>query len=123
MMKWKNTQFGSTTKRGSLLRLFTSAGPETRHIEGGVPAHDPARQLCLHHLIEQQASRTPDAMALVFEQQRLTYHDLVNRASRLAHYLRGQGAGPDKVIGVFMERSLDLVVAILGILKSGAAYL
>jgi len=123
MMKWKNTQFGSTTKRGSLLRLFTSAGPETRHIEGGVPAHDPARQLCLHQLIEQQASRTPDAMALVFEQQRLTYHDLVNRASRLAHYLRGQGAGPDKVIGVFMERSLDLVVAILGILKSGAAYL
>ena len=78
---------------------------------------------CLHRLIEAQAARTPDQPALVFEQQRLTYGELDGRANRIALHLRTLGAGPDMLIGLFVERSLDMVVGMLGILKAGAAYL
>ena len=80
------------------------------------------KDLCLHQLIEEQAVRTPDQVALVFEQQKLTYGELNRRASQIAHHLRGLGAGPDVLIGLFVERSLEMVVGILGILKAGAAY-
>jgi amino acid adenylation domain-containing protein/FkbM family methyltransferase len=122
MMKWKSTESGSATKLSSPLRLFSNTG-KSQPAEGDGLSSDHGKHLCLHQLIERQALRTPDAPALVYEQQRLTYRELVSRARRLAHHLQSQGAGPDKVIGVFMERSQDLVVAILGILQSGAAYL
>ncbi len=77
---------------------------------------------CLHHLIEEQAQRTPDARAVVFEQEHLTYRDLDSRSNRLARYLRGLGVGPDVLVGVYVERSLDMVVGLLGILKAGGAY-
>ena len=79
--------------------------------------------LCLHELIEAQARRTPDAMAVVFEEDRLTYAELNRRAERLAHHLIGRGVGPDALVGLFVERSVDMVVGILGILKAGGAYL
>src|SRR3954463_16791002 len=123
MMKWKSAESGSATKRHSALRLFNGTEQASQPAQGADQSPDRGKDLCLHQLIERQALRTPDAPALVFEQQRLTYRELVDRARRLAHHLRSQGAGPDKVIGVFMERSLDLVVAILGILQSGSAYL
>jgi len=122
MMKWKSRESGSATKHHSPLGLSTGGGRESQPT-GGAGLPDRVADLCLHQLIERQALRTPDAPALVFEQQKLSYRDLVNRANRLAYHLRSQGAGPDKVVGLFMERSLDLVVGILGILKSGAAYL
>ena len=81
------------------------------------------RNFCLHRLIEEQAARTPDRPGLVFEQQRLTYGELDRRANQIAHHLRSLGAGPDVLIGLFVERSLDMVVGMLGILKAGAAYL
>src|SRR5438105_10658824 len=79
--------------------------------------------LCLHDLIEAQALRTPDQVAVVFEHERMTYGELNRRADRLAHHLRGRGVGPDAIVGLFIERSVDMVVGILGILKAGAAYL
>jgi amino acid adenylation domain-containing protein len=78
--------------------------------------------LCLHQLIEAQARRTPERVALVFEGQRLTYRELDRRAGCLAQHLRRLGAGPDARVGLFVERSLELVVGILGALKAGAAY-
>ena len=77
---------------------------------------------CLHQLIEQQVRQTPDVIALVCESSQLTYLQLNSRANQLAHYLRKQGAGPEVKIGLCMERSIEMVVGLLGIIKSGAAY-
>ncbi|MFJ2773108.1 amino acid adenylation domain-containing protein [Streptomyces sp. NPDC087300] len=77
---------------------------------------------CLHDLIADQALRTPDAPALVFGGERLDYAELDARANRLAHWLRRRGAGPETAVAVCAERSVELVVALLGVLKSGAAY-
>jgi amino acid adenylation domain-containing protein len=82
----------------------------------------PTMSLCLHQLIEQQARRTPDRVALRFEQHSLTYAELDRRADRLARHLSSLGAGPDVLVGLFVERSLEMVVGILGALKAGAAY-
>jgi amino acid adenylation domain-containing protein/FkbM family methyltransferase len=81
------------------------------------------KDLSLHQLIEEQARRTPARVALVFEQQRLTYGELERRANQLAHHLKRLQAGPDALIGLFVERSLEMMVGMLGILKAGAAYL
>jgi amino acid adenylation domain-containing protein len=76
----------------------------------------------LHELIDRQAERTPDAVAASFEGQDLTYRELVSRAGSLARHLAGLGVAPDGRVGVLMERSLEMIVALLGTLKAGAAY-
>ncbi|WP_438010574.1 amino acid adenylation domain-containing protein [Sorangium sp. So ce321] len=78
---------------------------------------------CLHERIEEQARATPDAVAVVFEDEVVTYRELNRRANRLARHLRSLGVGPDVIVGVCMDRSVELVVALLGILKAGGAYL
>jgi amino acid adenylation domain-containing protein len=78
--------------------------------------------MTLHELIEAQARRTPQRPAVAFEGAKLSYAELDRRASRLARELQRLGAGPDARVGLFLERSLDMVVAIYAILKSGAAY-
>ena len=76
----------------------------------------------LQQLLEQQAARQPDALALQFGAQRLSYRALHSRANRLARWLREQGVGPDVLVGVAAERSVELVVALLAIVKAGGAY-
>ncbi|MEH2621947.1 amino acid adenylation domain-containing protein [Bradyrhizobium sp. AZCC 1719] len=78
---------------------------------------------CLHELFAEQAARRPDAIAVVLEDQTLSYGELERRANRLAHHLRALGVGPDVVVGLCVERSLDMAVGVLGILKAGGAYL
>jgi len=78
---------------------------------------------CIHQLIEEQAERTPDAVAVVFESQQLTYAELNSRANQLAHYLRSLGVETEVIVGLCVERSLDMIVALFGILKAGGAYL
>jgi amino acid adenylation domain-containing protein/non-ribosomal peptide synthase protein (TIGR01720 family) len=80
------------------------------------------RLQCVHHLFEEQVERTPEAMALIFEEDQLTYGELNRRANQLAHWLRRHGAGPEVLIGVCLERSLEMVVSLMAILKAGAAY-
>jgi non-ribosomal peptide synthetase component F len=77
---------------------------------------------CVHELVERQVERTPDAVAVAFEDDSLTYAQLNARANQLAHHLRGLGVGPDARVGICAERSLEMVVGMLGILKSGGAY-
>jgi amino acid adenylation domain-containing protein len=78
--------------------------------------------VCAHVLFENQVRRTPNATAIICGGDRLLFRDLNERANRLAHRLRGLGAGPDVPVGVYLERSADLVAALLGVWKAGAAY-
>ncbi|HEY0685970.1 MAG TPA: amino acid adenylation domain-containing protein, partial [Steroidobacter sp.] len=77
---------------------------------------------CLHELFEAQVAKTPNHTAVVYEDEWLTYAELNDRANRLAHYLRGAGVTPDTLVGLCVERSLEMVVGLLGILKAGGAY-
>ena len=86
-----------------------------------VDAEHPADR-CIHQVFEAQAAKTPDAVAVTFEDQSLTYAQLNARANRLAHHLQARGVGPEVRVGLFLERGLEMVVAILGTLKAGGAY-
>jgi amino acid adenylation domain-containing protein len=77
---------------------------------------------CIHQLFEAQVGRTPDAIAVVFEDSRLTYQELNQRANQLAHYLNKLGIGPEVLVGIYIERSLEMIIGLLGILKAGGAY-
>jgi amino acid adenylation domain-containing protein len=107
----------------SVLPLLTAAERHQLLVEWNATQADYPHDLCLHHLVEAQVARTPDAVALVFNDQSLTYRQLNARANQLAHHLQGLGVGPEVLVGVCLERSPDLVIALLGILKAGAAYL
>ncbi len=84
--------------------------------------HELPSELSLHQLIEQQTDRTPDAVAVCYEQQTLTYQELEQRSNRLANYLQAHGVGPDTCVGLCSVRSVEMVVGLLGILKAGGAY-
>jgi len=77
---------------------------------------------CLHQLFESQAEKTPDAAAVFFGEHQFTYRELNQRANQLAHYLQDLGVKPDMLIGICVERSLAMLIGLLGILKAGAAY-
>ena len=79
-------------------------------------------EVCIHRLFEQQAERVPHAIAVVFEDRQMTYDELNRRANQLAHGLLAAGVGPESFVGLMLERSPEMIVALLGILKSGAAY-
>ncbi len=86
-------------------------------------ARDYAQDRFIHQYIEAQATRRPHQLAVVFEARALTYTELNRSANRLAHWLRSRGVGPESLVGVYAERSLGLVVALLAILKAGGSYL
>ncbi|MEK8020551.1 MAG: AMP-binding protein, partial [Candidatus Parabeggiatoa sp.] len=77
---------------------------------------------CLHQLFEAQVERTPDAIAIVFEHERLSYQALNARANQLARYLKTLGVKPEVLVGLCVERSIEMIVGLLGILKAGGAY-
>jgi amino acid adenylation domain-containing protein len=77
---------------------------------------------CIHELFETTVEQTPEGVAVVFEGEQLTYRELNARANQVAHYLQGLGVGPEVLVGICVERSLEMVVGVLGILKAGGAY-
>src|ERR1051326_3168729 len=79
-------------------------------------------ELCVHELFELQAARTPDAIALCDQQQQLSYRQLQLQSEELAGRLRALGAGPETRVGLCLERSVEMLVATLAVLKAGAAY-
>jgi amino acid adenylation domain-containing protein/non-ribosomal peptide synthase protein (TIGR01720 family) len=81
-----------------------------------------ATTLCVHQLFAEHAARSPESIAVVFEESRLTYAELNARANQLAHHLRRLGVGPEAKVGLFTERSAEMIVGLLGILKAGGAY-
>ena len=77
---------------------------------------------CVHQLIEAQVDRTPDAIAVASQKDQLTYRELDRRANQLANYLRGLGIGPDVPVGICMDRSTQMMIALVGIMKAGGTY-
>ncbi len=109
-------------QRLSELPLLTQAEADELLAEWNDTRTDYPRDRPLHHLFEAQAERTPEATAVVFGNERLTYRELNGRANQLAHHLVSLGVGPDVLVGILVERSLEMVVGLLGILKAGGAY-
>jgi amino acid adenylation domain-containing protein len=108
--------------RLSELPVLTAAERQQLLIQWNDTKEDYPKDQCLHQLFEAQVKKTPEAVAVVFESQQLTYRELNARANQLARYLSKRGVGPEVLVGLFMDRSLDMVVALLGILKAGGAY-
>ena len=106
----------------SALPILTAAEKHQLLTEWNGPHKDYPLDKCLHELFEEQVEKTPDALAVIFEDQQLTYRQLNTRANQLAHHLRKLGVGPDIRVGVCVERSSAMLAALLGILKAGGAY-
>ncbi|MDB9373588.1 non-ribosomal peptide synthetase [Nodularia sphaerocarpa] len=123
---------------GHLLTLLQGLMTNSNHRPGELPLLTPAEQNlllvewnatqaahpinhCIHQLFEQQVEKTPDAVAVVYENQQFTYRELNQRANQLAYYLQSLGVKPDAPVGICLERSLEAAVAILGTLKAGGA--
>src|SRR2546430_12432952 len=104
------------------LPLLTEATRRQILVDWNDTAADFPKDACIHELLESQAKRTPGAVAAVFEDEQLTYRELNTRANQLAHHLRTLGVGPETRVRVHMERSLEMGVGILGVLKAGGAY-
>ncbi len=109
---------------GRLSELEILGGEERRQLLEGWndTQREYPRNRCIHELIEEQAERTPGAVAVVCGEKQLSYQELNRRSNQLAHYLRGLGVGPEVLVGICVERSLEMVVGLLGILKAGGAY-
>ncbi|WP_338493620.1 amino acid adenylation domain-containing protein [Pseudomonas trivialis] len=122
---WQNllqAMLGDPHQRVSQLTLLESVEEQVMIEQWNDTAQDYPLQHSVQQLIEAQVSRTPDAQALVFAAESLSYAQMNARANRLAHRLIQQGVGPDVLVGVAMERSIEMVVALLAVLKAGGAY-
>ncbi|MEQ1514822.1 MAG: amino acid adenylation domain-containing protein, partial [Lysobacteraceae bacterium] len=104
------------------LPLMTSAQRDRVLFDFNATSAAYPKDALIHELFEQQAAAQPDAVAVVYEGRRLTYSELNARANQLAHYLLSQGVKPDDRVAICVERSLEMVVGLLGILKAGGAY-
>ncbi len=80
------------------------------------------KDTCIHQLFEAQVERSRQTVSLIYENEQLTYHELNQRANQVAHYLQSLGVGPEVLVGLCVERSLEMIVGLLGILKAGGAY-
>jgi amino acid adenylation domain-containing protein len=104
------------------LPFLTGVERQQLLIDWNNTASEYPRHACLHELIDEQTQSRPEAVAVVFEDQHLTYQQLRSRSNQLAHYLQTLGVGPEVLVGIGLERSLDMVVALLAVLKAGGAY-
>jgi amino acid adenylation domain-containing protein len=91
-------------------------------VEWNDTAREYAHERCIHQLFEVQAERTPEAIAVVFGDERVTYAELNRRANQLGHYLKQLGVGPETRVGILLERSVEMPIALLAVLKAGGAY-
>ncbi|MFG6107723.1 amino acid adenylation domain-containing protein [Leptothoe sp. EHU-05/26/07-4] len=104
------------------LSLLTPADAQQILVTWNNTALDLARNRCIHRWFETQVTQNPDALAIVFQEQQLTYQELDQKANQLAHTLKAMGIGPEICVGLCVERSLEMIIGVLGILKAGGAY-
>src|SRR5262249_12477313 len=105
------------------LPLLTSSERRQLQVDWNGPEFDYPRDSCIHELFEAQVERTPEAISVEHEGKQLTYRELNTKANQLAHFLQKLGVGVEKPVGICIERSLEMVVGLLGILKAGGWYL
>jgi amino acid adenylation domain-containing protein/non-ribosomal peptide synthase protein (TIGR01720 family) len=110
-------------QRSSDLPLLTEAELKQLLVDWNDTGTDHAQGQCIHELFEAQVERMPDAVALTFEDSWLTYLELNRRANQLGHHLQNLGVGPEVLVGICVERSLEMVIGLLGVLKAGGAYI
>ncbi|MEA5476035.1 amino acid adenylation domain-containing protein [Pseudanabaena galeata UHCC 0370] len=106
----------------SQLPILTEREKHQLLVEWNDTNTDYPQDKCIHQLFEEQVERTPDAIAVSFQDQNLTYRELNRRANQLAHYLQNLGVKPNILVGICIERSLEMMVGLMGILKAGGAY-
>jgi amino acid adenylation domain-containing protein len=113
-----------TDPKGRVAEIPLLSDPDCHKIlvEWNDTQADYPKDKCIHQLFEAQVEQTPDAVAVVYEDKQLTYRELNARANQLAHYLQKLGVGPEVLVAIFVERSLEMMVGLLGILKAGGAY-
>jgi len=111
---------GTESKRLEIRLVTTPVRYEVVYDWNNTAVEFPA--LCTHRLFEQQVTKYPDAVAVVFNDQQLSYRELNQRANQIAHYLQRHGVGPESLVGVCLQRSPDMVAALLGVWKAGGAY-
>ncbi|NEQ08700.1 MAG: amino acid adenylation domain-containing protein, partial [Moorea sp. SIO4E2] len=104
------------------LPLLTSRERHQLLVEWNDTKAEYPQDKCIHQLFEEQVERTPDGVAVVFEQEQITYGELNAKANQLAHYLQSLGVGPEVLVGICVERSIEMIIGLLGILKAGGAY-
>src|SRR5437868_3548537 len=109
-------------QRLSALPLLTETERQQLLVEWNATSAAYSRDRCVHQLFEAQVERTPDSVALFFEDEQLTYRQLNTRANQLAHYLQSLEVGPEVLVGICMERSLAMIVVLLAVLKAGGAF-
>ncbi len=110
------------TQKLSRLPLLGSAEEQLTLVTWNATQIEYADNTCIQHLFERQVERTPDTIALVYGDEQLTYRELNRLANNLAHRLQALGVGPDVLVGLYLERSLDMAMALLAVLKAGGAY-
>jgi non-ribosomal peptide synthetase component F len=109
-------------QRLSALPLLTADERQRLLVEWNDTGTGYPQDQCLHQVFEAQVTQTPHAVAVVCADEHLTYRELNRRANQVAHYLRALGVGPEALVGLCVEHSLEMVVGLLGILKAGAVY-
>ena len=114
--------FSSIQERALDLSLLTTSEQEQLFRKWNNTQADYPQNLCLHQLFEEQVKKTPDNIAVSFENRQLTYQQLNQRANQVAHHLQKANVVQEVMVGVCLERSLNLIIGILGILKAGASY-
>ena len=123
----ENQQLENQQQTNSIRCNFTNYTQDSNTQDSNLTNYNPINYKCIHTLFEEQVEKNPDAIALVYdkqlyEKQHLTYRELNNRANQLAHYLQSLGVKPEVRVGICIERSLEMVVGILAILKAGGVY-
>ena len=114
-----------TENPGTQIKDLEILTPEEKHqllVEWNATEVDYPRGKCIHHLFEDQVAKTPDNVAIVFETSQLTYGELNEKSNQLAHYLQERGVKPETLVGICVDRSLEMIIGLLGILKAGGAY-
>lgn len=104
------------------LPLLSTAERHQLLVEWNDTKRDYPREECIHKLFQAQARKTPEAIAVVFKDQRVSYRELDERANRVAHYLQKRDVGPDVLVGIYLESAPAMIVGLLGVLKAGGAY-